>query len=329
MRKPVPTLLTVVLAAGALLASAYGLGASRQTATVARATAGQSPAEVARFVFPAATEVNGIRMSELSGLAWDADEKLLYAVSDPGYVFHFRLLREGGWVVALQPVHAALLVDSPRGRPVHQRINAEGFAVDNASNTVAGDTELIVAVEGDPPRIMRFSPAGMALDQLTVPPPADDLRNYRKKGRGLESVVLHPLHGLMTAPESPLRGQAQERHTLFASDGQWSFERRGTDSRLKGFDVLPGGDLVTLERNRTGVKNALTASLRRVRLTECGTGDICGAETLAVMPAGPDNFEGMTMIDAQHLMLVSDNGGSRSLDTVFLLLDVTEKKTEP
>ncbi len=327
MRKPTPSLLTAMLAAGAWLASAYGPGAWAAEAAPALAVAGQSPAEVARFVFPAATEVDGIRMNELSGLAWDADEKLLFAVSDPGHLFHFRLRSEGERVIALEPVRAATLADPASG--LRRRINAEGLAVANASNGVAGDTELIVAIEGDRPRIVRFSPVGLAVDELAVPAPANDPHSYRKKGRGLESVILHPVHGLMTAPESPLRGQARDRHTLFASDGQWSFERWDADSRLKGLDVLPGGDVIALERNRTGSKGAWTASLRRVRLAECGAAELCRADTLAVMPPGPDNFEGLTLMGDQHVMLVSDNGGSPSRDTVFVLLGVAGGERQP
>ncbi|OQW92898.1 MAG: hypothetical protein BWK79_13870, partial [Beggiatoa sp. IS2] len=34
--------------------------------------------------------VDGILLSELSGLAWDEDEEILYAVSDKGNLFHLR-----------------------------------------------------------------------------------------------------------------------------------------------------------------------------------------------------------------------------------------------
>ncbi len=38
------------------------------------------------------TKVNGFRLGQLSGLAWDDDEKLLYALSDRGVIFHLRPL---------------------------------------------------------------------------------------------------------------------------------------------------------------------------------------------------------------------------------------------
>lgn len=306
--------------AGALLAWAWAGSQPRASgpADAALAQPGQSSAELARFVFPASTTVDGIRMSELSGLAWDADEQLLYAVSDRGDVFHFRLRRAGERVTALEPVYAAALVDPQRFWPMLVGFNAEGCTVRHADNGRAGDSELVVAIEARTPRILRFDPAGRALGDLPVPAPADDRRHYVKKRWGLESVIEHPRHGLMTAPEAPLLGQSPEHHTLYAQGGQWSFERRGGDSWLKALDVLPGGDVVALERNHAG--GGLQGSLRHVRLAGCQDGAVCASTTQVVLPAGPDNFEGMTPLDAQHLLLVSDNGNKSALGTVFVLL---------
>lgn len=304
--------------ASALMAWAWAQSRPSEVAGAAPALPGESPAELARFVFPADAAVDGIRISELSGLAWDADEQLLYAVSDRGDVFHFRLRRAGDRVVALEPVHAATLVDPQRFWPMLVGFNAEGCAVRNADNGRTGDSELVVAIEARTPRILRFDPQGTALGDLPVPAPAHDRRNYRKKRWGLESVLLHPEHGLMTAPEAPLLGRPAEIHTLYAESGQWSFERRGGDSWLKALDVLPGGDVIALERNSAA--GGLQASLRHVRLAGCLPGTTCASATRVLLPPGPHNFEGMTPLDRQHLLLVSDNGNKGALDTVFVLL---------
>src|SRR3989344_5163859 len=40
--------------------------------------------------------VDGLRFSQLSGLAWDDDDGILYAISDKGALFHLRpVIREG------------------------------------------------------------------------------------------------------------------------------------------------------------------------------------------------------------------------------------------
>lgn len=303
-------------------ASTFAIAASACIAGPQADAPAQREADATRFVLPAGAQVDGIRVAELSGLAWDADEQLLYAVSDQGQVFHLRVTLDGSRIAACEPVYAATLTDAanPSAQP-RKGFNAEGLALANAANGKRGDTELIVSLEGGgKPGIARFSPAGTLLGRLAVPAPADDASRYRKKGRGLESVAIHPAYGLMTAPESPLAGTPQDRHTLYASGRHWSFARFAPDSRLKGFEVLPDGRLLVLERTRDGAKDALVASLRRVDLGACAADGACAAETVAVLPAGPDNFEGMTLLDQRHILLVADNGGLPTQETRFELI---------
>lgn len=318
------TLAASSLAAAALAATAVPAMASGDGAPLAApATMRPTTTSIAatRVVLPAAAQVDGIRVAELSGLGWDEDEQLLYAISDLGYVFHFRVHPDGDGVVAIDPIHAARLVDPTLASARSGKgFNAEGLALVNAANGKRGDTELIVSLEGGGrPDIVRVSPAGALLGRLAVPAPASEASRYRKKGRGLEAVALHPRYGLMTAPESPLRGEAQDRHTLYADGRHWSFPRHAPDSRLKGFDVLSDGDLVVLERTR-GTDDTLTATLRRVDLASCAEAGVCATRMLAALPAGPDNYEGMTFLDSRHVLLVSDNGGAPALGTSFVLV---------
>src|SRR5699024_9380209 len=182
-------------------------------------------------------------------------------------------------------------------------------------------TELIVALENETPAIVRFSLAGRALGLLSVPSPANDRANYRKKGRGLESVAVHSRYGVLTAPETPLEDQPDDLHTVYASRQYWTFTRRNGDSRLKGLAMLAQDSLLVLERTRDKSKphNPMTASLRRVQLATCGGTRRCTPRTLALLPASADNFEGLAQIDTHTVLLVSDNGdGDRG--TRFVLV---------
>lgn len=315
------TLLAIILAAGAFL-TACNQDADVATCHAERVHPQPGPMQAAstRFTFPPTAMVGDIHLTELSGLAWDADEELLYAVSDTGYVFHFRLTLDGDAIADIQPIRAAPLADPHLAGGTPEAFNAEGLTLVNATNGIPGDTELIASLEGTLPKIVRFSPDGTVLGNLPVPPPADDLNNYRKKGRGLESLAIHPAHGLITAPESPLLQQPQDQHALYAIGGHWSFVRQAPDSRLKGMDVLPDGSLLVLERSRQGAKDALSASVRRVDLSNCTRDQQCASQTIIVLPVGPDNIEGMTLLDARHVLLASDNGGLVTHGTTFVLL---------
>ncbi|HEY4582136.1 MAG TPA: esterase-like activity of phytase family protein, partial [Lysobacter sp.] len=229
------------------------------------ACAARTPADAAaaaRVELPADATVDGLRIEELSGLAWDADEQLLYAVSDRGAVFHFRVDLAEGRLSKVVPVRGARL----RAGDGADGFNAEGLALRNAANGVRGDSELVVSLEGDPPRVMRFGPDGLALGALPVPAPADDPARYRKRGRGLEAVALLDDDGVLTAPESPLVGADEQHHAVYADGRQWRFPRAAPDSRLKAMDLLAPGRLLVLERSKAGGK-ALQASLRTVALS--------------------------------------------------------------
>lgn len=296
----------------ATVASVFMAGTAHCASAAASAAPAVEPVATSVYVLPV-TDIAGILVGEISGLAWDADEQLLYAVSDQGKVYHFRIRHGGQAIVSVNGVAAALLVDpvTGEGQPESsKRFNAEGLTVLNSSNGQRGDSELVVALEENPPQIARFSPSGSLLGKLAVPPPANDRANYRKKNRGLESVALHPAYGVVTAPETPLQGRPDALHTVYANGHAWSFVRFTQDSRLKGIEVLPDGNLLVLERSRSGgSKGAWVASLRRVDTTGCGAPATCNAALLAALPAGPENFEALTLLDAHHALIASDNGG--------------------
>lgn len=308
-----------VLALVALVTSACTQAAARADANSAMPPASPTAA-VSRYVMPGGSTVAGLGVGEVSGLAWDADEQLLYAVSDQGKLIHLRVERAGSRLISVKPVTAMRLAEGGKPAPA-KRFNAEGLAVQHASNGRRGDSQLVVALEEKPPQIARFSPEGALLQRLAVPPPADDLANYRKKGRGLESVVMHPAHGVTTAPEAPLKDRPDGLHTVYAKGQAWSFARHAPDSRLKGLDVLPDGSLVVLERSRPGAsKDRQVASLRRVDIAACDAGGVCAATLLAALPVGPENFEGLTLLDARHALIASDNGGLAGQGTTFVLV---------
>ena len=53
--------------------------------------------------------INGLRISQLSGLAWDDDDGILYAISDKGSLFHLRLVIRDGKLAGLQMLKAVPL----------------------------------------------------------------------------------------------------------------------------------------------------------------------------------------------------------------------------
>lgn len=252
-------------------------------------------------------EVNGTSMQELSGLAWDADEQLLYAVSDRGSVFHLRLQLAGARIDSAVPVFGAALRD-PRNPA--RKFNAEGLAVLNADNGVKGDTQLVVALENGP-AIVRFTPRGEALGDVELPAALRDKNRYYSKNKRLESVAAYGKSEFVTAPEVPLAGEPPTRHTLYATDGRrWSFDAIEQGSDLKGIEALPDGTLLVLERLEGSAKRAYTVALRRIDPASCA-GANCRAGTGGDGTRAQGNYEGMTRLSDRLYLLVSDGGIER------------------
>ena len=237
---PMDLLIALVLVAGHPDEETKALTLDSQAPALhVKAPNGKRLTQHTRFSIPA-TRMNGIRIDEISGLAWDEDEQVLYAVSDNGSVIHFRLKLGSDTIVAIEPVFAAHLAEAEARGSRRRKLDAEGLTLLNADNGRAGDTELVVVTEREP-RFIRFSPAGAILGETSPPTPLEDRRNYRGS-KALESVANHRGHGLLTAPESPLKGQPEDRHSIYASGRRWSIARQAPDSRLKALDVLPDGN---------------------------------------------------------------------------------------
>ncbi len=276
-------------------------------------------------VIPRDADINGLKITELSGLAWDEDEQLLYAISDKGRVYHFRLVLENDLIKSVTPVFGAKLRNAKGKKLKKNRRDAEGLMVWNASNGKKGDTQLIISFEGKP-RIVRFTPQGQAIANIAVPEALRDPKRLRKPNSGLESVTYHPRYGFMTAPEESIKGQPKNLHTVYAAKQQWSFMAYpAPNSSITALEMMPGSNyLLVMERAWSGFSNPMVISLRRVNLDNCSTNGTCQAENLRVFSSSLsiDNFEGMTSLGNKRYLIVSDDGKNELLRTLLTLFKV-------
>ncbi len=276
------------------------------------------------FIIPPHS-VNGIKISELSGLAWDKDEQLLYAISDKGHIFHFRLALDGNRLVAVDPVYAANLTDIAGEQVKKGRRDSEGLTLLKADNGKRGDTQLVIAFEGAP-RLIRFTPEGRAIKNIEVPAALQDKRAYQHGNESLESVTFHPRYGFITAPEQPLKGQPPNLHTLYSTKGQrWSFMAYpAKNSGISGLETLPNGNLLILERAWSGLFSPLVISLRYLDFKQCSKSGACEVQNLKVLSNYllVDNFEGLTRVEGNQYLMVSDDGDEEFLSTTLTLFTI-------
>ncbi len=245
-------------------------------------------------------KINGLKLTELSGLAWDEDEAILYAISDKGDLFHLRPSIQQNTLIALTPLSAYRL-------ETKLTKDSEGLAILNGDNGVAGDTELVISFEGKP-QIARFTPKGKRLGDYTLPSVLQNIKNYYEPNKALEAVTVHPDIGIITAPEWPFKGavDGQHKHTLYALDGkQWTFPAYpAPNSAIVALEALEDGSLLILERAFSSVFQPVIISLRQLWLSG-------NHRLIAVFDSSQgwevDNFEGLTHHRGKYFFMVSDD----------------------
>lgn len=254
--------------------------------------------------------LGGGTVEELSGLAFDAQASVLYAISDGGTLHHLRLVEGAGgdWSVELIK---SIKLDFPV-------VNGEALSIETNGG---GDMRLLGAFE-DGPATASFLPDGTDLRDAPLPEPLRSPLSYAEAGSRIESVTIDASGRMLTAPETPLSTHSDNVHTVFRSDGaEFAFpkylERR---SSLKAMDILDDGSLLVLERIRAKGK-PFEMRLRHVMLENCGAAVVCPVVDVAVDKPEwlTGNYEGMTPIQGDLFAAVTDGGPGNEEPSRLLL----------
>lgn len=278
--------------------------------------------------------VGGYAAHGLSGLAWDADEHLLYAVSDRGYLLHLRPRFAHGILEGVDLVKAYPLRDRS-GRPLSGAFaDAEGLALRRGRNGRHGDSELLVAFE-EHPRIVSYRTDGRYLRRHPLPPPLSRVSAYAGPNASLESCAISPAYGILTAPQMPLRGTPRATEAIYSLRGrQWRFprlDRRDSDI----VDLAPDGTdaVLVLERRYRSVFAPIIFDLRRVRLTRSDAGGNAPVEDLAEFNNYRgwrlDNFEGLALHRDHRYFMVSDDNGNALQRTLLVYFALDQEAHAP
>jgi hypothetical protein len=269
--------------------------------------------------------VNGIEVASLSGLAWDEDEQILYAISDTGELFHLRPIIQEQVLKDVEVLKAYVLTDAEGKKLPKASTDSEGLSLLNGNNGVKGDSELIISFERKP-KITRVRPDGVQLDEYTLPEMLQNAKLYVNNNKMLESVTLHPEFGILTTPEYPLKNLPQDKITVFSLDGQqWQFPRHtAPNSAVVAMEALADGSLLVMERAYVSLLLPLIISLRQVELKHCvdcedGENPV---QDLAIFNSAlgwhVDNFEGLTHHQGQFFFMVSDDNNNRITQKTLL-----------
>jgi len=270
-------------------------------------------------------DVAGHKFSQLSDLAWDDDDGILYTISDRGFLYGLRPAFDHDRLASVSLVSAARLIDPKTKKPVRfRRSDSEGLDILNGRNGRKGDAELLVSFEGEP-RLARHRPDGSVIAEVPLSAPLNDIGQYRYNLM-LEGVCIHPREGILTAPEEPLladHGVAR----LYRQDGR-SWKLPAPRGGIVALECLPDGDVLVLERDFSTIALRFVVTLRRVHLPEKAAADVTlRSEVIAVFDSADgwavDNFEGLARHRGNRFFMISDNNDvflQRTLLMYFELL---------
>jgi len=275
--------------------------------------------------------VNGQRLSQLSDLAWDDDEKLLYALSDKGVLFHLRPRFSQGQLAGLELRRIAVL----RGeggralKPIER--DAEGMDIVNGRNGKRGDAELLISFERQP-RVWRYRPDGTFVRAYDLPAELNDSEAYQGKNKMLEAVCYDRELGLVLAPELPLVGEPPGTTRLFGLGGKsWRYDIE-PDHRISAVECLGNRRVLVLERAFKGLFQESTVTLNIATLPNTpavvGVATVEGIATLDVADRFHiDNFEGLTRHRGNRYFMVSDDNDLFLQRTLLLYFEITDTAT--
>ena len=274
-------------------------------------------------------KIDGQLVAELSALAWDSDERILYAVSDGGRLFHRRPEFDDGVLTGVAGLAGFALRDESGKRLRGVRADSEGLALENADNGVRGDSVLVIAFERRP-RLARYTPQGRFIDELPLPARLGSVANYASANKSLESVAHHPDFGWLVAPERAMAGDEPGSLRIWNARGEfWNYPLRAVpNNSLVAMEVLPDGSLVTLERGHGLLYLPVIISIRRVRLSTANSPMPLAVSTSAVFDSSNgwrvDNFEGLTRLDDLNFLLVSDDNENALQKTFILQIELAD-----
>jgi hypothetical protein len=268
------------------------------------------------------------QLSQLSGLAWDDDDGILYALSDKGSLFHLQPLFEGDILTGVKLLRALPLRELGSDKPLRGwRIDAEGLDIVNGRNGRRHDAVLIIGTERVP-QIMRFRPDGYAIGEHALPAPIDKAGSFRDPNKMLEAVCADSALGVLAMPEVPLKNERGGYTRIFSVAGRsWLYPSAPGD-RITAMECLGKGEVMVLQQNYQTPFGQVVVALRRVQLTPGSPVQPLKPETVVTLDSNKgfqiDNFEGLARHRGNRFFMVSDNNDlfvQRSLLMYFELSD--------
>lgn len=268
--------------------------------------------------------INGSKISELSDLAWDEDENLLYALSDNGHILSFRAIFKEGLFHDLLLINGIPFRDN-RGKKLRwENSDSEGLTLINSDNQIQGDTKYIVSFERQP-RIIQYNQKGFIEKPIEIPEKLKDITNYRSENKSLESIVMHEKYGLLIGTEYSLQEEDKNQLGFYTQDGTFrSFSTHFSGGALTGLTIIKKNQLMAIERVYGGFLSGFKVALHHLQIQGDQLKDKVIAKFLPAEGIFNDNFEGIGKHKDNFYFMISDDNNHPIKQTVLIYFKYEE-----
>ncbi len=268
--------------------------------------------------------INGSKVSELSDLAWDEDEELLYVLSDNGKLLSLKPIFKQEKFVDLIMINGFLLHDDKGKKLRWKNSDSEGLTLINSNNNIQGDTQYIISFERLP-RVIQYNQQGFIEKQIEIPEKLRKIFNYRSENRSLESILLHDQLGLIIGTEHSLKEEEKTQLGFYTLDGKFrNFPAYFNNGALTSITTTHNNDLLALERVYGGFFSGFKVAIHHLRLVEDRIENKMIAQFLPADGFFNDNFEGIEKYRDNFYFMISDDNNHPAKRTVLIYFKYTE-----
>lgn len=267
---------------------------------------------------------SNLAFAGVSDLAWDQKQKILYAITDRGNLFHLKLDYSNRKINRIS-VLAAYPLKNKQGKTLQGLMgDAEGLDLHyDAKQQVV----LSISFEQHP-RVVQYTDKGEWITKQSLPQNLQDVEQYQHPNLALEGLVNHPKYGFITAAEKPLKPNNEKQQYLYSLLGkQWQFKASpAKNSAITGLETLPNGNILVLERGWAGLAHPLVINLSEIMINNCVEGKICSSKNLAKLSTADgwrlDNFEGLAHFKNRQYLMISDDNAKPIQNTLLVHFEI-------
>ena len=249
---------------------------------------------------------NNLAFTEISDLAYK--NKKLFAVGDKGVLYIMGILIDKDTITKLKLISAARLKDESGKKLRKKYRDSEGL--------VFVDDKLAISFEGKE-RIDLYDFNGVKIKNLQIHKKLKNEKDYQGNNKGLEAVAFSKKYGIITAPEKPLKNK--KIRTVYAKDKVWKFKAEGS---ISGMEFISKNKLLILFRDFSYVTRERITTLVELNLKNSQTKVIVKMDSYKGWKL--DNFEGLTRVEKNKFLMMSDDNDSLFQKTLLVLFEIVD-----